>query len=225
MELNFFPDLRAVLKLQPSNAEAAAELDKIVSLRHKSKTRPNRASSSATGDTSSAAGHTVHKSDIPTPHTANDPLPFARTYRDNYKLKISSLPLTIPAASPFPNTLTGVPSTALASGPLPSSNAAQARPALLVPPFPKVRTTVRKSNSTPVLSKLSPTSRTLPCPICPPSAPSPHPTQLVLSPTLSLDPYRNLVSRPTPSFPLHPTRVSVPYRFLASTKVRVTSNG
>ncbi|GJE85642.1 TPR repeat-containing protein [Phanerochaete sordida] len=84
-------DLREVIRLQPSNAEAMTELVALVS--PKPKPRSSKPSSS------SAAGCSPKRSKqskSPPPHPdLQEDLPFTRTYRDNFKLKISMLPLAI----------------------------------------------------------------------------------------------------------------------------------
>lgn len=100
-ELTQPSDLRAALKLQPSNVEAAAELANIAPTKRHTKTRTSPSSSMST-PTSSATGSSPHRTEVSDPCRPDVPanedeasLPFAKTYRDDFRLKISSLPLTI----------------------------------------------------------------------------------------------------------------------------------
>lgn len=84
-------DLRAVLRLQPSNPDAVAELARLAPPKHKSRNGSKPSSSSATGPLPKRSWQTSS----PPPANVQEDLPFIRTYRDDFKLKISVLPLAI----------------------------------------------------------------------------------------------------------------------------------
>ncbi|KAI0342741.1 hypothetical protein BDW22DRAFT_1357239 [Trametopsis cervina] len=107
-------DIRAILKLQPDNPEALSEIHQLVHPNQPPMVSPIPRSSSvsslaipSTSSSSSSAGSSTTLSasssntnaDLPsvplaTPHPSN-PFPFSRTYKDDFKLKISFLPITI----------------------------------------------------------------------------------------------------------------------------------
>lgn len=91
-------DLQAVLKLQPSNAEALVELSSLIQPRRNSKSLSSPFA--AHTPSPSTAGSSSYKSEESTTsdessESSDKSLPFGRTYRDDFKLKITSLPLTI----------------------------------------------------------------------------------------------------------------------------------
>ncbi|EKM57876.1 uncharacterized protein PHACADRAFT_158921 [Phanerochaete carnosa HHB-10118-sp] len=85
-------DLRAVLRLQPSNAEAVAELATLAPPKQKQRISHKPSSSSAAG----SSPRRSKQSRSPPPQTSlEEALPFTRTYRDDFTFKISMLPLAI----------------------------------------------------------------------------------------------------------------------------------
>jgi RNA polymerase II-associated protein 3 len=88
-----------VLEIQPSNVEATAELSNIIPTTCNLKTPANHSSSAIASGASTAAGSCPQKTASANANSKcvspENPLPFVRTYRDDYKLKISPLPLTI----------------------------------------------------------------------------------------------------------------------------------
>ncbi|CDO75122.1 hypothetical protein BN946_scf185010.g47 [Trametes cinnabarina] len=101
-------DLRAVLRLQPTNAEAIAEVMALCPIDNLSSDAPVASSSSSQPSSSSAAASSSSSSSVPLsapsrtkrhPWIPNlkapKPLPFPRAKTDSRKLKISSIPITV----------------------------------------------------------------------------------------------------------------------------------
>lgn len=113
-------DLRAVLELQPSNAEALAEIHSLCPSDPAPAATSASASSSSSAQpscSSSSSASASHSSSalyhwIPPP-SALRPLPFPRSQTDDRKLKISSIPITVEIPEeldlPFFTTTNGVP--------------------------------------------------------------------------------------------------------------------
>ncbi|KAI0667923.1 hypothetical protein C8Q78DRAFT_980870 [Trametes maxima] len=95
-------DLRAVLRLQPSNKEARAE---IIALCPPAPDEPMACSTVPSSSSSSSSkppfAPKQQSSWIPTPKPPK-PLPFARSTMDNRTLKISALPITVDIPIDFP---------------------------------------------------------------------------------------------------------------------------
>lgn len=94
-------DLRAVLRLQPSSLEATVELQNLTTATPKRDPK-SRTIPSSSSLPKSAAGSSPRRSDAAKSNRPESPeaarnrsLPFVATYRDDFKLKINSLPLTI----------------------------------------------------------------------------------------------------------------------------------
>lgn len=106
-------DLRAVLRLQPSNAEAIAEIHALcpqVEEAHTPVSQPVASSSSCSPSSSSSSAHPSSSASsssssssqsavnanswIPAPRT-HKPLPFPRGATDDRKLKIAPIPITV----------------------------------------------------------------------------------------------------------------------------------
>jgi hypothetical protein len=88
-------DLRALIRLQPSNIEAISELTALL-VPNPSSAQP--AKGAAAGGSSSSAND--DHLDLPKPRLQK-PLPFEMTDGDSQKLKISNLPLTVDIPSNF----------------------------------------------------------------------------------------------------------------------------
>jgi hypothetical protein len=84
-----------MLRLQPNNAEALAELSSLVSPRpaHASITPPPHASSSSS---SSSLSHLLHIHPAPPEKHKKPPLPFVLHDVDRRRLKVVALPLELP---------------------------------------------------------------------------------------------------------------------------------
>ena len=91
--LTLVSDLRAVLRLQPSNTEALAEILALCPPEAPPMEQPV-ASGSSSQPSSSAAPPTHNHTWIPAPK-ASKPLPFPRSPTDDRKLKISTIPITV----------------------------------------------------------------------------------------------------------------------------------
>lgn len=89
-----FADLRVMLRLQPNNAEALAELSSLVTpqVGHASQA----ADSSSSSPSSSSSSHLLHIHPAPPGKHRKPPLPFALYDVDRRKLKVVSLPLELP---------------------------------------------------------------------------------------------------------------------------------
>ena len=83
--------------MQSSNVEAVTELANLAPAKRKQGS--NCSSSSAAMSSSKWSKHGKSPS-FPTNY--DEPLPFSRTYQDNFKLKISILPLTIDVPTELP---------------------------------------------------------------------------------------------------------------------------
>lgn len=97
-------DLREVLRLQPSNAEALAEIRALCPtepLAADEATASYACSSSSAAPSPSGTAPSSYSSWIPTPEPPL-PLPFAPIKTDSRKLKISSIPITVDIPAHFP---------------------------------------------------------------------------------------------------------------------------
>lgn len=94
--LRVHADLRAALKIQPSNTEALEELLSLLSSQSSSSppTYPDEATSSSVGGTSATPRTPAsnYNPQLPKPKSQK-PLPFARTKADDRKLKIMPIPV------------------------------------------------------------------------------------------------------------------------------------
>lgn len=133
-------DLRAVLKLQPSNTEAIAELDQLAPPNPAPKTQQPGSTWVNRGELPSSSAASSSSNRIPSVPTgsgsrsaflrkkAPQPLPFARTFMDDRKLKISTLPMTIDVPIDLPS-LEPLPKSGKDKGKRPS-----------IPPLSSIRT-------------------------------------------------------------------------------------
>lgn len=112
--LRLYLDLRAALKVQPSNTEALEELLSVLSSQSPpppAPSYPDEAASSSVGATSAAPRNipsSNHNPQIPKPKSQK-PLPFGRTKADDRKLKI----VPIPVMFEVPKYIPGDPSSTL----------------------------------------------------------------------------------------------------------------
>ena len=97
--LKFYSDLRAALKIQPSNTEALEEMLSLLSSPQSSalptSSYPDEATSSSVGGTSATPRNipsSNYNPQIPKPKSQK-PLPFARTKADDRKLKLMAIPV------------------------------------------------------------------------------------------------------------------------------------
>ena len=88
-------DLRALIRLQPTNTEAISELTTLIP----PKPLSAQSAKGATAGGSSSSARDDHL-DLPKPRVQK-PLPFETTDEDRQKLKISNLPLTVDVPSNF----------------------------------------------------------------------------------------------------------------------------
>ncbi|KAI0706424.1 hypothetical protein C8Q76DRAFT_749579 [Earliella scabrosa] len=103
-------DFRAVLRLQPSNAEAVAEITALcppappeAAVDAAAASSSSSSSSAQPSSSSSATVQTQPQSSwIPAPRVPK-PLPFPRSAADDRKLKISSIPITVEIPVDFPS--------------------------------------------------------------------------------------------------------------------------
>ncbi|KAI1792166.1 hypothetical protein LXA43DRAFT_887989 [Ganoderma leucocontextum] len=119
-------DLRDMLRLQPSNAEALAEIRALCPTEPPAADEPTASCSSSSAERSSSANSYSYAFWIPTPESPA-PLPFARIKTDDRRLKISSIPITVDIPADFPEVaasagmrmskLPGSSSSGLAPGP------------------------------------------------------------------------------------------------------------
>ena len=88
-------DLRALIRLQPSNSEATSELNALL---HPNQSSVQPTKGATAGGSSSSANDEVLNVSKP---RSGKPLPFEATEEEKQKLKISNLPLTVDIPSNF----------------------------------------------------------------------------------------------------------------------------